>query len=62
MEGGLFAYVLTRPWLCQAAFESSGWPAERYPLDCARLSIALREGPDDWEALEAFAAEVVRPG
>jgi hypothetical protein len=53
---------LTRPWLCQAAFESSGWPAERYPLDCARLSIALREGPYDWEALEAFAAEVVRPG
>ena len=25
-------------------------------LGCTRLSIALREGPYDWEALEAFAA------
>jgi hypothetical protein len=31
-------------------------------LGCTRLSIAFREGPYDWEALEAFAAEVVRPG
>jgi hypothetical protein len=31
-------------------------------LGCTRLSIALREGPYDWEALEAFAAEIVRPG
>lgn len=30
-------------------------------LGCTRLSIALREGPYDWEALEAFAAEIVRP-
>jgi hypothetical protein len=29
-------------------------------LGCTRLSIALREGPYDWEALEAFAAEIVR--
>ena len=29
-------------------------------LDCFRLSIALREGPYDWDALEAFAAEIVR--
>ena len=29
-------------------------------LDCTRLCIALREGPYDWEALEAFAAEIVR--
>ena len=31
-------------------------------LGCTRLSIALREGPYDWDALEAFAAEVVREG
>jgi len=31
-------------------------------LGCTRLSIALREGPYDWEALEAFAAEIVRKG
>jgi alkanesulfonate monooxygenase SsuD/methylene tetrahydromethanopterin reductase-like flavin-dependent oxidoreductase (luciferase family) len=29
-------------------------------LGCTRLSIALREGPYDWDALEAFAAEIVR--
>jgi alkanesulfonate monooxygenase SsuD/methylene tetrahydromethanopterin reductase-like flavin-dependent oxidoreductase (luciferase family) len=29
-------------------------------LGCTRLSIAFRNGPYDWEALEAFAAEVVR--
>ncbi len=29
-------------------------------LGCMRLSIALREGPYDWDALEAFAAEIVR--
>ena len=29
-------------------------------LGCFRLSIALREGPYDWDALEAFAAEIVR--
>ena len=31
-------------------------------LGCTRLSIAFRNGPYDWEALEAFAAEVVRGG
>ena len=31
-------------------------------LGCTRLSIAFREGPYDWDALEAFAAEIVRPG
>ena len=30
-------------------------------LGCTRLCIAFREGPYDWEALEAFAAEIVRP-
>jgi alkanesulfonate monooxygenase SsuD/methylene tetrahydromethanopterin reductase-like flavin-dependent oxidoreductase (luciferase family) len=29
-------------------------------LGCTRLSIALRDGPYDWDALEAFAAEIVR--
>ena len=29
-------------------------------LGCTRLSIAFREGPYDWDALEAFAAEIVR--
>ena len=29
-------------------------------LGCTRLSIALRNGPYDWEALEAFAREIVR--
>ncbi len=29
-------------------------------LGCTRLSIAFREGPYDWEALEAFAEEIVR--
>jgi alkanesulfonate monooxygenase SsuD/methylene tetrahydromethanopterin reductase-like flavin-dependent oxidoreductase (luciferase family) len=29
-------------------------------LGCTRLNIAFREGPYDWEALEAFAAEIVR--
>jgi alkanesulfonate monooxygenase SsuD/methylene tetrahydromethanopterin reductase-like flavin-dependent oxidoreductase (luciferase family) len=29
-------------------------------LGCTRLCIALREGPYDWDALEAFAAEIVR--
>jgi hypothetical protein len=29
-------------------------------LGCTRLSIAFRNGPYDWEALEAFAAEFVR--
>ncbi len=31
-------------------------------LGCTRLSIAFRNGPYDWEALEAFAAEIVRGG
>jgi hypothetical protein len=31
-------------------------------LGCTRVSIALREGPYDWEALEAFAAEIVGKG
>jgi alkanesulfonate monooxygenase SsuD/methylene tetrahydromethanopterin reductase-like flavin-dependent oxidoreductase (luciferase family) len=31
-------------------------------LGCTRLSIALREGPYDWDALEAFASEIVRKG
>jgi hypothetical protein len=31
-------------------------------LGCTRLNIAFREGPYDWEALEAFAAEIVRAG
>jgi len=30
-------------------------------LGCTRLCIAFREGPYDWEALEAFASEIVRP-
>jgi hypothetical protein len=30
-------------------------------LGCTRLNIAFREGPYDWEALEGFAAEIVRP-
>jgi alkanesulfonate monooxygenase SsuD/methylene tetrahydromethanopterin reductase-like flavin-dependent oxidoreductase (luciferase family) len=29
-------------------------------LGCTRLNLAFREGPYDWEALEAFAAEIVR--
>jgi hypothetical protein len=29
-------------------------------LGCTRLSIAFREGPYDWDALEAFAEEIVR--
>ena len=29
-------------------------------LGCTRLCIALREGPYDWDALEAFAADIVR--
>ena len=29
-------------------------------LGCTRLSIALRDGPYDWDALEAFASEFVR--
>ena len=29
-------------------------------LGCARLNIAFREGPYDWEALQAFA-DVVFP-
>jgi alkanesulfonate monooxygenase SsuD/methylene tetrahydromethanopterin reductase-like flavin-dependent oxidoreductase (luciferase family) len=29
-------------------------------LGCTRLNIAFREGPYDWEALEAFAADIVR--
>ena len=28
-------------------------------LKCTRLSIALRNGPYDWDALEAFAREIV---
>ena len=31
-------------------------------LGCTRLSIAFREGPYDWDALEAFATEIVRAG
>jgi len=31
-------------------------------LKCTRLSIALRNGPYDWEALEAFASEIVKKG
>jgi len=31
-------------------------------LGCTRLNIAFREGPYDWEALEAFASEIVRRG
>jgi alkanesulfonate monooxygenase SsuD/methylene tetrahydromethanopterin reductase-like flavin-dependent oxidoreductase (luciferase family) len=29
-------------------------------LGCTRLNIAFRDGPYDWDALEAFAAEIVR--
>jgi hypothetical protein len=31
-------------------------------LGCTRLNIAFRDGPYDWDALEAFAAEIVRRG
>ena len=31
-------------------------------LGCTRLNIAYREGPYDWDALEAFATDVVRGG
>jgi hypothetical protein len=31
-------------------------------LGCTRLSIAFRNGPYDWEALQAFADEIVRKG
>jgi alkanesulfonate monooxygenase SsuD/methylene tetrahydromethanopterin reductase-like flavin-dependent oxidoreductase (luciferase family) len=31
-------------------------------LGCTRLNIALRDGPYDWDALEAYAAEIVRGG
>jgi hypothetical protein len=31
-------------------------------LGCTRLNIAIREGPYEWEALEAFAAEIGRTG
>ena len=31
-------------------------------LGCTRLSIAFREGPYDWDALEAFASEIVQKG
>jgi hypothetical protein len=31
-------------------------------LGCARLNIAFREGPYDWDALEAFAGEIVGAG
>ena len=31
-------------------------------LGCTRLCIAFRNGPYDWEALEAFAAEIVSSG
>ena len=31
-------------------------------LGCTRLNIAFREGPYDWEALEAFASEIVARG
>jgi len=31
-------------------------------LGCTRLSIAFREGPYDWDALDAFATEMVRAG
>ena len=33
---------------------------ETRKLGCTRLCIAFREGPYDWEALEAFATEIVR--
>ena len=32
----------------------------RARLGAVGICIALREGPYDWEALEAFAAEIVR--
>jgi hypothetical protein len=31
-------------------------------LGCTRLNIAFREGPYDWDALEAFASEIVAKG
>jgi alkanesulfonate monooxygenase SsuD/methylene tetrahydromethanopterin reductase-like flavin-dependent oxidoreductase (luciferase family) len=31
-------------------------------LGCTRLNIALRDGPYDWDALEAFATDIVRGG
>jgi hypothetical protein len=31
-------------------------------LGCTRLNIAFRDGPYDWEALEAFATEIVQRG
>jgi len=31
-------------------------------LGCTRLCIAFREGPYDWDALEAFASEIVSKG
>ena len=36
-----------------AAFRDAG---------CARVNIALREGPYDWDALDAFAEEGVAKG
>ena len=36
------------------------WSTSSVRSGCTRLSIAFRNGPYDWEALEAFAAEIVR--
>src|SRR5437870_608405 len=35
--------------------------AARYDAGCARVNIAFRDGPYDWDALHAFAEEIVAP-
>jgi len=58
-----------RHWGAQGA-ERSGWlrgtPKQALEMvaafrdaGCARVNIAFREGPYDWDALRAFAEEVV---
>ena len=38
------------------------WSTSSVRWGCTRLSIAFRNGPYDWEALEAFASEIVGKG
>ncbi len=55
------AFVRERKPLSE--YDLQQWMVDQFrALGCTRLCIAFRNGPYDWEALEAFAAEIVSSG
>jgi len=60
--GGSGARAARTGYLRGAVKDARAMVDEFKALGCTRLNIAFREGPYDWDALEAFASEIVRKG